>query len=78
MDATSIVNADFTPEESAMVNSTRIRVGRNLAGFPLGPGVTKEQRNQIMKTVVEALNNFEGDLKGKFYSLDNMDKKTQK
>jgi hypothetical protein len=42
MDATSLVNADFTPAESAMVNSTRIRVGRNLAGFPLGPGITRE------------------------------------
>ena len=42
MDASSIVNADFSPEESAMVNSTRIRVGRNLAGYPLGPGISKE------------------------------------
>ena len=42
MDATTLVNADFTPEESAMVNSTRIRVGRNLAGYPLGPGITRE------------------------------------
>ena len=35
-------NAEFSEEDSAMVNSTRIRVGRNLAGFPLGPGVSKE------------------------------------
>jgi hypothetical protein len=42
MDATSIVNADFSAEESAMVNSTRIRVGRNLHGYPLGPGISKE------------------------------------
>jgi len=25
-----------------MVNSTRVRVGRNCAGYPLGPGVSKE------------------------------------
>jgi nucleoid-associated protein YgaU len=31
----------FTDEEAAMVNSTRIRVGRNLADYPLGPGITK-------------------------------------
>ena len=55
MDATSLVNADFTPAESAMVNSTRIRVGRNLAGYPLGPGITREQRNEIMTKVTEAL-----------------------
>ena len=28
---------DFPPDEAAMIKSTRIRVGRNLAGFPLGP-----------------------------------------
>jgi hypothetical protein len=42
MDADGLNNADFSEEDSAMVNSTRIRVGRNLAGYPLGPGVTKE------------------------------------
>ena len=35
----------FTADEAAMINSTRIRVGRNLADFPLGPGVTKDQRD---------------------------------
>ncbi len=30
-----------------------------------------------MAKVVEACNTFEGDLKGTFYSLDNMDKDTQ-
>lgn len=29
-------------DEAAMINSTRIRVGRNLADFPLGPGISKE------------------------------------
>ena len=42
MNAEGLNNADFSEEDSAMVNSTRIRVGRNLAGYPLGPGVTKE------------------------------------
>ena len=42
MNADGLENADFSEEDSAMVNSTRIRVGRNLAGYPLGPGVTKE------------------------------------
>ena len=60
-----------------MVNSTRIRVGRNLAEYPLGPGVTKEQRDKIMATVVEAAETFEGDLKGKFYPLKGMSKADQ-
>lgn len=52
MNASALVNADFSAEESEMVNSTRIRVGRNLADYPLGPGVTKEQRLDIMNKVV--------------------------
>ena len=42
MNAEGLENADFNEEDSAMVNSTRIRVGRNLADYPLGPGVSKE------------------------------------
>lgn len=72
MNAEELENYEFTEEQSAMVNSTRIRVGRNFADFPLGPGVTKEQRLEIMNKVVEACGNFEDDLKGKFYPLETM------
>ena len=34
--------ADFSPSESEMIVSSRIRVGRNLAGFPLAPGLSKQ------------------------------------
>jgi len=77
MSADGLENADFTPEQSAMVNSTRIRVGRNLADYPLGPGVSKAQRLEIMNKVVEACNTIEGDLKGTFYPLEGMSKKDQ-
>ena len=48
--AKHVSNMDYTkldapplPEEMAkMIKSTRIRVGRNLHGYPLGPGITKE------------------------------------
>jgi arginine kinase len=70
-------NADFSEEDAAMVVSTRIRVGRNLDGYPLGPGVSKEQREEIMAKVVEACNKFEGDLAGKFYPLEGMDSEVQ-
>ena len=33
---------DFPADEQAMILSTRIRVGRNLANFPLGPGLSDE------------------------------------
>lgn len=46
---TTELNAPPFPEEDAkMIRSTRIRVGRNLAGFPLGPAISKEQRNQVV------------------------------
>lgn len=60
-----------------MIKSTRIRVGRNLGDFPLGPGVTNEQRDQIMDCVVQACNEFEGDLAGSFYSLDSLTPEAQ-
>ena len=55
-----------------MIKSTRIRVGRNLADYPLGPGITREQRNEIEQKVVQACNAFEGELAGTFYSLGTM------
>lgn len=37
----SALNAPLLPEDdAAMIISTRIRVGRNLADIPLGPGIT--------------------------------------
>jgi len=45
MDYTKLNCPPFTAQEASMIISTRIRVGRNLADFPLGPGITKDQRN---------------------------------
>jgi len=61
-----------------MIVSTRIRVGRNLKDFPLGPGVSKEQRLEIMEKVVAATESFEGELAGTFYKLDGMSEEIQK
>jgi arginine kinase len=64
MDSTNL-NAPPLPDEDAkMIISTRIRVGRNLADFPLGPGITNEQRKEIEKKVSESLATFTGDLAG--------------
>jgi creatine kinase/arginine kinase len=73
MNASELSCPAFPEDEAAMILSTRIRVGRNLAEFPLGPGVTKEQRDKIMDAVVEACSKFEGDLKGSFYPIKGMD-----
>ena len=69
----SILNAPPLPEEDAkMIVSTRIRVGRNLAEYPLGPGITNEQRKEIEKKVSESLQSLDEDLAGKYYPLNNM------
>ena len=45
MDHTQLKCPPFAADEATMILSTRIRVGRNLAEFPLGPGISKEQRD---------------------------------
>jgi len=52
------------------VNSTRIRVGRNIAGYGLSPGITTEQRSAVRKLMCEAFKTFEGELAGSYYSID--------
>ena len=77
MDASALEAPPLPEDEAAMIKSTRIRVGRNLKAYPLGPGVTKEQRDEIMDLVVKACETFEGDLAGKFYPLDGMSEEDQ-
>jgi len=50
----------------------------NLDGYPLGPGITKEQRDEVMEKVKSAAETFEDDLKGTFYPLDGMTDETEK
>jgi len=62
----------FPADEDAMINSTRIRVARNLAAYPLGTQVTRKERKEIEKLVTSALAEFKGELAGKYYSLQTM------
>jgi creatine kinase/arginine kinase len=72
MDHRQLRCPDFPADEDAMINSTRIRVGRNLADYPLGTAITKQQRLEVESKVVSALSTFTGELKGKYYSLSSM------
>jgi hypothetical protein len=45
MDASKLKCPPLPIEDAVLIRSTRVRVGRNLAEFPLGPGITNEQRN---------------------------------
>eukprot|EP00817_Percolomonadidae_sp_ATCC50343_P000539 CAMPEP_0117419274 /NCGR_PEP_ID=MMETSP0758-20121206/870_1 /TAXON_ID=63605 /ORGANISM="Percolomonas cosmopolitus, Strain AE-1 (ATCC 50343)" /LENGTH=532 /DNA_ID=CAMNT_0005200243 /DNA_START=15 /DNA_END=1610 /DNA_ORIENTATION=+ len=64
-------------EEGKYVVSTRIRVGRNLEGYPLAPGISKAQRKEVEKKIVEALKTLEGDLAGEYYAIQGMEKEVQ-
>merc|ERR1712178_322475 len=72
MDYNTLKCPPFPPDEDKMINSTRIRVARNLAAYPLGTCVTPKERAEIENLVVSALNEFTGELKGKYYSLKTM------
>jgi len=59
-------------DDAAPVKSTRIRVGRNLDGFGLSPGILKEHRLKFEELVKKAFANLEGDLAGTYYPLTGM------
>merc|ERR1711957_545046 len=69
MDVNQLDCPDFPKDEDAMINSTRIRVARNLAEYPLGTCINPKQRLEVESKVVQALKTFDGDLKGKYYFL---------
>ena len=69
MDYTKLNCPPFTPEDAKMIRSTRIRIGRNLKGFPLGPGITRDGRNQVEVAAQKAFAAFTGELEGKYYKL---------
>jgi arginine kinase len=77
MDHTQLQCPPFSPEDASMILSTRIRVGRNLADFPLGPGISKEQRDKVEELVSTACKGFTGELQGTYYALATMTKEDQ-
>lgn len=72
MDYTKLNCPALSEEDAAMIKSTRIRVGRNLAAYPLGPGISREQRNAVEAAAIKAFEAFDGELSGKYYPLGSM------
>lgn len=66
------LNAQNPDPKNEFIVSTRIRVGRNLNEFPLGPAISDEQRKEIQTKVTDALNSLDGEFKGQYYSLDDL------
>merc|ERR1711915_231751 len=77
-DSTHTSDMDFSKingniDDDVPVKSTRIRVGRSIAGFGLSPGITKEQRLEMEGLMKSAFANLEDDLAGEYYPLTGMD-----
>jgi len=66
------LNAPNPDPENEFIISTRIRVGRNLDDFPLGPAISDTQRDEVEKIVSTALSSLEGNLSGKYYPIAGM------
>jgi len=64
-------------DPAAPVKSTRIRVGRNIDGFGLSPGITKQQRLDVENLMKNAFTKLTGDLAGTYYPLTGMDEKVR-
>jgi creatine kinase/arginine kinase len=76
LDSSNFNGNDLDPDNKYIL-STRIRVGRNLANFPLGTMISKAQRDEVEQLVSQTLQGFEGELSGNYYPLYQMDAKTK-
>ena len=71
------VNAPDLDPQGRFIRSTRIRVARNLKGYNLTPNMTKQERIDLEKKIVDVLESLTGDLKGTYYPLSGMDEATR-
>jgi arginine kinase len=76
LNSANLKTTDLDPERKYIL-STRIRVARNLADIPLGPGIRSDQRNQLEKDVASVLTQLPGELSGTYYPLGKIDKSTR-
>jgi len=70
--------ADLDPEGKFIV-STRVRVARNIKGYPLRGGMSESQTLELEAKVKAILEGFDDkELKGKYYPLKGMKEKVRK
>lgn len=75
-DHQSLAIADIDPQMKHIM-STRVRVGRNLDGFPFAPAISKADRLLVEAKIVEALKQLDGELEGTYTPLSTMDEVTR-
>ena len=51
------------------VRSCRIRTGRSIRGLCLPPAISRAERREVERCLVDALAGLSGDLAGKYYPL---------
>lgn len=73
----SHLSIDELDPKGNYIVSTRVRVGRNLNDFPFAPGISKLERDEVEKLVVDSLSDLEGDLSGSYHSLSGMDEEVR-
>ncbi len=59
--------------EKRYIQSTRIRVARNLKNFDFPPHINLSCRRKLEKIIISALKTLKGKLKGQYYSFENSD-----
>ena len=68
---------DLDPE-GKFINSTRVRCGRSLAGYPFNPCLTEANYLEMEGKVKKIFENIkDGELQGTYYPLDGMTKEVQ-
>merc|ERR1712003_566705 len=65
------------PFDENYVLSSRVRTGRSIRGYALPPWCSRAERRKVESISVQALDRFDGDLKGKYFPLYEMTEATQ-
>ncbi|XP_060082030.1 arginine kinase-like [Ylistrum balloti] len=68
--------SDLDPSGEVIV-STRVRVGRSHAGYPFPPGSNEQKRREMEANTIKALEKLDGELQGKYFSLETMKKEEE-
>merc|ERR1712227_448721 len=69
-----VMDEPFDPD---YVFSVRVRTGRSIRGYALPPWCSRAERRKVESISVQALDRFDGDLKGKYFPLYEMTEAAQ-
>ena len=65
-------NLQILDPDNRYILSTRIRVARNLAGFPFTTFISRDQRYQVEKHILKAIKTLPEVLQGEYFQLKNI------